>query len=204
MIGDEGPGTEATEAVDAVDAAAPPRHPLPGRLVWVVAVGVAAIVTVLDQATKVLAVEALSDRSIDLGVVALRLVRNPNAAFGIPGFPGMFLLITVVVVVLIARLLTHTDRLWLAFAYGLVVGGALGNGLDRAFRSPGFPNGAVVDFVDLGWWPVFNVADSGITVGAALVVILLLRRDREEAMELAAREQAQATSVRPETTPPNR
>lgn len=176
------------------------RHPLPGRLVWVVAVGVAAIITILDQATKTLAVEHLAGQPVELGVLALRLVRNPNAAFGIPGFPGMFLIITVVVVALVARLLATTDRLWLAFAYGLVVGGALGNGLDRAFRQPGFPAGEVVDFLDVGWWPVFNVADSAITVGAVLVVLLLLRRDREEALEAADREAHE--SVRPETTPP--
>lgn len=176
------------------------RHPLPGRLVWVVAVGVAAIIAVLDQATKTLAVEHLPGQPIEFGLVALRLVLNPNAAFGIPGFPGMFLLVTVVVLALVARLLVTTDRLWLAFAYGLVVGGALGNGIDRALRAPGFPAGEVVDFLDVGWWPVFNIADSAISVGAVLVVVLLLRRDREEAAEAADREAHE--SVRPETSPP--
>ena len=179
-----------------------PRHPLPGRLVWVVAVGVAGIIAVLDQATKVLAVEFLSDQSIDWGLVAFRLVRNPNAAFGIPGFPGMFLLVTVIVAVLIGRLLYTTDRLWLAFAYGLVLGGAVGNALDRVFRPPGFPEGAVVDFVAVGRFPVFNVADSGITVGAVLLIVLLLRRDQEKAREEAAHPDQKA--VRPDTSSPRR
>ena len=165
-----------------------------------VAIGVAGIVAVLDQATKVLAVEFLSDRTIEWGLVGLRLVRNPNAAFGIPGLPGMFLLIAVTVAVLIARMLYRTDRLWLAFAYGLVLGGAIGNALDRAFRPPGFPEGAVVDFVAVGRFPVFNVADSAITVGAVLLLVLLLRRDREQARVEAARGGRQ--SVRPDTSSP--
>lgn len=181
---------------------APParRHPLPGRLVWVVAVGVAGIVAVLDQATKVLAVEHLAGRVIGLaGPVELRLLRNPNAAFGIPGFDGMYLLVTVLVLVLVARLLVSTDRLWLAFSYGLVVGGAVGNAVDRAFRDPGFPGGAVIDFVAVGWFPVFNLADSAITVGVVLLLGLLMLRDREEA---AAARGAEPESVRPDTAPP--
>ena len=186
--GNEGPGS--------------PRRALPGRLVWVVAVGVAGVVVVLDQATKLLAEWHLADGPIDLGLLALTLVRNPNAAFGIPGFTGMFLIVTVVVVALVARMLTRADRLLLAFAYGLVTGGALGNAVDRALREPGFPDGAVVDFIDVGWFPVFNVADSAITVGAVLVLGLVRLRDREEAREERAREQHR--SVRPEPLPPRR
>lgn len=195
-MSDEGAGSGAEPSAAQTQR----RHPLPGRLVWVVAVGVAGLITVLDQATKVLAVEHLPGSPIDLGVVTLRLVLNPNAAFGIPGFPGMFLLVTVIVTLLIGRLLASTDRLWLAFAYGLVVGGALGNGLDRALREPGFPEGAVVDFLDLGWFPVFNVADSAISVGAVLLVVLLFLREREEAEASAGG--GDEESVRPETAPP--
>lgn len=182
--------------------AGPPRRALPGRLIWVVALAVAGVVVVLDQATKLLAEWHLADGPIDLGLVDLTLVRNPNAAFGIPGFTGMFLIVTVVVVALVARMLVTADRLSLAFAYGLVTGGALGNALDRALRDPGFPDGAVVDFINLGWFPVFNVADSAISVGAVLVIALLLLSDRERAREERARQQRQ--SVRPDTVPPRR
>lgn len=181
-----------------------PRHPLPGRLVWVVAFGAAAIVAIVDQATKVLAVGLLADGSVDLGFVTLRLLRNPNAAFGIPGFTGMFLIVTVVVTVLVARLLARTDRLWLAFGYGLVLGGAFGNGIDRALRTPGFPGGKVVDFFDLGWFPVFNVADSAITVGATLVIVLMMWRERQEAQSAALANPNETASVRPDTMPPQR
>jgi signal peptidase II len=140
--------------------------------------GVAALWVALDQATKLLAVRVFAANPVDLGWIRLVDVRNENAAFGIPGFPGLFLLVTVVVVTLVARNLHHVSRVPIAAVYGVIVGGALGNGIDRAFRAPGFPSGAVVDFLDLGWWPVFNVADIGITCGAALLVVLLAHEDR--------------------------
>jgi signal peptidase II len=62
-----------------------------------------------------------------------------------------------------------------AVAAGLIVGGALGNLIDRVFRNDAWLRGAVVDFIDLQWFPVFNVADSCITVGAALMVLASLR-----------------------------
>ena len=57
-----------------------------------------------------------------------------------------------------------------AVALGLVLGVAFGNMADRVFRAPGFLDGGVVDFVDVGFWPVFNVADSAITVGCLLLL----------------------------------
>lgn len=141
---------------------------------------VALVVVVADQLTKLYAVAVFGANPVDLGVVRLVEVRNPNAAFGIPGFPGLFLIITVVVLVLVARALPRTPGRGIALAYGLVVGGALGNAIDRVVRAPGFPAGAVVDWIDLGWFPVFNLADSGITVGATLLVLLLARADGAE------------------------
>ena len=63
----------------------------------------------------------------------------------------------------------------------LVLGGALGNLMDRIFRAPGFMRGHVVDFVAVGWYPVFNVADSCITIGAILLVVRSLRSPPEAA-----------------------
>lgn len=167
-------------------------------LVWAM-VGVAWIV--LDQATKILAVAELSDGPIDLPVIDLRLVFNPNAAFGIPGFPGMFLIVGVVVLVIVVRALRSVDRLSLAAVYGLISGGAVGNLIDRVVREPGFPSGHVVDMFDPGWFPVFNVADIGITVGAALLLLLMWRVEHEE-RQLAARQRP--PSVRPDTASPRR
>jgi signal peptidase II len=189
---------EGTTRGDAVV----PRRALPGRLVWVVWIAIAAAVLIIDQATKALAVFELDDRVIDLGFMDLRLVRNPNAAFDIPGFPGMFLLIAVVVVTMIVRTLPATDRLSLAAGFGLLTGGAVGNAIDRVFRFPGFPSGYVVDFFDLRWFPVFNIADSAIVCGATLLALLTLRAEREERLLQASGEQR--PSVRPETGTPRR
>ena len=178
-----------------------PRRALPGRLVWVVWAAVAIAVLVCDQATKAIAVAELSDRIIDLGFMDLRLVRNPNAAFGIPGFSGMFPIVAIVVVTMIVRALPDTDRLSLAAGYGLLTGGALGNAIDRVARHPGLPNGHVVDFFDLRWFPVFNIADSAIVCGAIALGLLLMLAEREE-RRLA--EAPRRPSVRPDTSTPRR
>lgn len=174
------------------------RPELPRRLVYVTTLGVAAIWLLLDQATKVLALAHLPTAGAvgaELGPIDLRIVRNPGGAFGIPGFPGLFLIVTLLVILLVVRALPRTDRLSLAAVYGLVSGGALGNVTDRLTREPGFPSGHVVDFIDLGWWPVFNVADVGIVVGAVGIAVLLTIVDREERADAAAR--ATHQSVRP-------
>ena len=173
-------------------------------MVYAVTGGVAAIWVLLDQATKVLAVATLQGRgAVDAGLGGLvewHLVRNTDAAFNIPAFTGMFVLVSIVVFGIVLRALPRTDRLSLAFAYGLVSGGALGNLADRLFREPGFPNGGVVDFISIGWWPKFNLADAGIVVGALLILLLMFLVEREE----RAREEARAStaSVRPDTAGP--
>ena len=65
--------------------------------------------------------------------------------------------------------------LW-AVALGLILAGALGNLVDRVVRSPGFGRGAVVDFIDVKYFATFNIADSCITCGAVLAVLLVLLR----------------------------
>jgi signal peptidase II len=73
-----------------------------------------------------------------------------------------------------------------AVGVGLVVGGAIGNVIDRLFRSPGWLRGAVVDFIDFQWFPVFNVADMAINIGAGLLIlgsILAARREQREVVE---------------------
>ena len=193
---------DAAEPATPVDAAAgTPRRPLPGRLVWLVWAMVAGAWVLLDQAVKVLAVAKLSDRTVDLGLMDLRLVRNPNAAFGIPGFPGMFLLIGVIVLVVVVRVLRRTDRLSAAAVYGLLTGGALGNLVDRVVRAPGFPSGHVVDMFDLGWFPVFNIADAGLSIGAILMILLAWRLEAEERESSSA---PRRRAVRPDTASPRR
>ena len=133
---------------------------------------VAAVVLVLDAATKQWALSALSDGPIDLfGPVRFNLVFNKAGAFGLGGAFVPFLAVAALGLVLYMAFKGATStRPPLAVALGLVLGGAFGNVVDRVFRSPGFLRGAVVDFVDVGFWPVFNVADSAITCGCLLLL----------------------------------
>jgi signal peptidase II len=144
----------------------------------------AAGVVAADQITKAWAVRALADGPIDVAGSAVRfnLTRNAGGAFSsFQGLTPVLAVAAIVVSVVLARTVaTTTDRLRIA-ALTLVLGGALGNLADRIFRAPGFLRGHVVDFVDVGPWPVFNVADSAITVGIVLLVVGALRseiRDR--------------------------
>jgi signal peptidase II len=140
---------------------------------------VSVVVLALDVGSKHLAVDRLADRGpvevID-GVLHLQLVRNSGAAFGFAsGLTVVLSLIAVTVVVVILRAARALRSGWWALALGMVLGGAVGNLLDRIFRSPGLFRGRVVDFLELPHWPVFNLADSSIITGGALMVLLSLR-----------------------------
>lgn len=128
----------------------------------------------LDQLTKWWAESTLDDRSIDLfWTLRFHLVLNRAAAFslgdGLGPFIGMMALVVVGILLWTGR--SIGTRLG-AIGLGMVLGGALGNILDRAFRpGDGFLGGAVIDFIDPQWWPVFNVADMGVVIGAVLLFI---------------------------------
>jgi signal peptidase II len=149
-------------------SARPPRLPL-------VAVTATAVV-VLDQLTKAWALRALDDGPIDLfWTLRLNLSINSGIAFGLGRGLGPVIVlgaVGVMVVLLVAARHAVTTQA-MAVAAGLVLGGAVGNVIDRVFRDVG----GVVDFIDLQWWPIFNVADMGISVGA--VMLVLWGRDRE-------------------------
>jgi signal peptidase II len=144
----------------------------------VVVLGVAAIVVVLDQLTKAWAVASLMGQpSIEVigSVLRFTFVRNTGAAFGIgTGLTWVFSLIAIVVVVVIIRTSRTLESLPWAIALGGLLGGALGNLIDRLTREPGLGRGYVVDFIQLPMWPVFNVADIAITCSAAAMVILTI------------------------------
>jgi signal peptidase II len=138
----------------------------------------AVLVLALDVATKVLVVATMTDgqRIPLLGdTVSLHLIRNSGAAFSLAtGLTWVLTLVAIAVVVGIARFARRLRSPGWAIALGLVLGGALGNLADRFFRAPGPLEGHVVDFVSVGWWPVFNAADSAICCGGALLVVLAL------------------------------
>ena len=144
-----------------------------------VVAGVAVVVLGLDALTKQWAMSALADGPVDLfGSVRFALIRNKAGAFGLGGAFVPFLAVAALVLVLAMVVKgTATERLVMAVALGLVLGGAFGNVLDRIFRSPGFLQGAVVDFVDVGFWPVFNLADSAITCGCLLLLFASWARE---------------------------
>jgi len=140
---------------------------------WMVPALAGAAVLLLDQLTKWWASEALADRTIDLvWTLRLHLVFNTGAAFSQgEGWGPLFAVLILLVVALLVRQGAGTDDPMTRIAVGVVIGGAIGNLADRAFREGGgFFGGAVIDFIDLQWWPVFNVADSAIVVGGVLVV----------------------------------
>jgi signal peptidase II len=146
--------------------------------------GAAAVVVVLDQLTKQWALSALADGPIDLvGSLRLNLVFNDRAAFslGFGSTTAIALVGCALVTVLVVMGVRAQHRGW-ALGLGIILGGALGNLSDRAFRSgDGFLGGSVVDMVDLQWWPVFNLADAALWVGIG--VLLFCSRKRAEVAE---------------------
>jgi signal peptidase II len=137
-------------------------------------VAIAAGVVAVDQLTKWWALEALDDRTIHLvWTLQLQLTFNTGTAFSLgAGRGGLVALVAVVVVAAMVWLGRGVTGTAAAGALGLVLGGAVGNLADRVFREgDGFLGGAVVDFVDLQWWPVFNLADVAIVVGAAWLLV---------------------------------
>lgn len=154
---------------------------------WISPAIVGAVV-VGDQLTKswMVATHSVAPLEIVGHDIELRVARNSGGAF------STFTNATVVLAVLaiglsiwlVRTLRRSTDR-WTIVALSLVLGGALGNLTDRIFRSPGFLSGHVVDFVKVGSFPSFNVADSAITCGAILLILLSFRPTPRATGEIA-------------------
>ena len=127
-----------------------------------------------DQITKLWALDALDGgRTIEVvWTLRLRLVRNSGIAFSQGhGLGPVVALVVIVIIIFLARMGTRTGDSITRVTVGAVVGGAVGNLVDRIVRSDGRTfDGAVVDFVDLRWWPVFNLADAAIVTGGAVII----------------------------------
>ena len=165
------------------DDARPSAGPARRHLIWVT-VAVALGVVAIDQVTKALALAYLKPRILSgegpieiLGpVLKLTYTENTGAAFSMgTGFTWIFAIIAAVVAVVILRTAARIGSVWWAVALGGLLGGAVGNLIDRLTRPPGIGQGFVVDFLQLPNWPVFNVADMSIVGSAILMVILTLR-----------------------------
>ncbi len=135
---------------------------------------IALIIVALDQVTKNWAVNALSDGQSRHVIWTLHwnLTFNSGMAFsraqGIGPYIGALALVVVIVMVVSLR---RSKGLGSTVAVGMVVGGALGNLTDRFFRDEGWLRGRVVDFIDVEWWPIFNVADMGVSIGGVLILL---------------------------------
>ena len=138
---------------------------------------VGAAVVAVDQFTKWWALEALTQptRIIDLvWTLRLRVIYNTGTAFSLTSDSGPFVSVVAIVVVgYLLRSARHQRSGWVLACYGLVVGGTIGNLLDRIFRDgDGLLGGPVIDFFDLQWFPVFNVADAALVIGIILLLAL--------------------------------
>jgi signal peptidase II len=150
---------------------------------WRAPVLLALGVVVADQLTKHWAVNRLTDdRVIDvIWTLRFNLAFNSGMAFsrGQGMGPVIAVVATIVIVWLLVSLRSTGGRLN-TFGIGCVIGGAAGNLVDRAFRQDAWLRGAVVDFVDFQWFPIFNIADMAINVGAAALILNAFLASRQK------------------------
>ncbi|MHA7239011.1 signal peptidase II [Arthrobacter sp. TMS1-12-1] len=141
--------------------------------------GCALVAYVADQLTKWWVVSTMTEGQITPVLPPLlnwRFFRNPGAAFSIgTDYTWVFTIIMVIVSTAILLQVTKVASRGWSVALGLVLGGALGNLTDRLFREPSFGQGHVVDFIALPNFAIFNIADSAVVSGVALICILTLR-----------------------------
>lgn len=156
---------------------ATPEQPLPrqGEALPTI-LGIAVIIFALDQATKFLVVQHIplyESWSLFPGLARLfkfTFITNTGAAFGMfPQLGGVFMVVAIMVIAAIVIFYHHlpTANVWVRVSLGMQLGGALGNLVDRIMR------GYVVDFVDIGFWPIFNLADLSIVLGVTILAYYL-------------------------------
>ena len=139
------------------------------------------LVVLLDQVTKSWAVSALADGRVIHVIGSLQFSLGFNSGFAFSQGQGMGPLVgifAIIAVLFLLRAVRKATTQLSAMALCAIVAGALGNIADRIFRGEGWLHGRVVDFIDVQWWPVFNVADSSITVGACALIAAMLMESR--------------------------
>ena len=162
---------ESGEKTQVVERQSEPQHGTIWRE-WIVA-ATAAVALVADQVTKFLVREnmAIGESWPSEGFFRLTHGTNTGSAFGL--FQDQTVILTIASVFAIGFIIyfyrSHSDRSWITrFTVGLLLGGAVGNLIDRLIA------GKVTDFIDVGPWPIFNLADSSITVGITLLIANLI------------------------------
>jgi signal peptidase II len=167
---------------------------------WRGPVLLAIVIVALDQLTKHWALNELADgRDIHvIWTLQFNLAFNSGMAFSAAqGFgPVIAVVATIVIVWLLIALRGVGGRL-ATFGMGCVIGGAAGNLVDRMFRGDAWLRGAVVDFIDFQWFPIFNIADMAINVGAGALILNAVLTSRRENAEIAASPQADAPTEEP-------
>jgi signal peptidase II len=132
----------------------------------------AAVVVAVDQVTKTWALHHTVTPRHVIWTLRLALTFNSGAAFGLgQGSTAVLVggaIVLVVILVGFGRRASRSATVGTSVAMGLLLGGAVGNLVDRLIRHN---HSSVIDFIDLRWWPVFNLADASITVGALLLVV---------------------------------
>jgi signal peptidase II len=150
--------------------------------------GTAGIVVLLDRLTKVWAERSFAAHPRDVieGVLTFRFTTNSGGAFSFGDSAPLVFAVAAIVVCAAIALTAFRGRPTLhAVALGLILGGALGNLLDRILRGPGL-SGRVVDFIDPHVWPVFNLADAAVVSGAVLLALQSFRESRGTPADVTA------------------
>ena len=172
----------APEETAPAELPSPPQSSGPRRIVTFVVAALIALA--LDVVSKVVVVAELPETHSPVrllgGVFYLDQTRNSGAAFSLgTGFTVILSVVALAVVVVIARFARRLHSTGWAISLGLILGGAIGNLVDRVFRAPGVFRGHVVDWISVfgpngEHYPIFNLADSCIVVGAILAALLAL------------------------------
>lgn len=139
------------------------------------------LIVLFDQVSKSWAVSALANGHVIHVVGSLQFSLGFNSGFAFSQGQGLGPVVGVFAIIAVLFLLraVHKAATQLsAMALCAIVAGAIGNIADRIFRGEGWLHGRVVDFIDVQWWPVFNVADSSITVGACALIAAMLMEAR--------------------------
>ena len=169
---------------DETQASAPEQESAPRAPRIELFAATALLALVLDVVSKAVLVANLAQDHPPVrvlgGAIYVQQTRNSGAAFSLgTGFTIILTAVAVAVVVFIVRTAGRLRSAGWAVALGMILGGALGNLIDRVFRSPGIGRGHVVDWIslfgpDAKYWPIFNLADSAIVCGAILAAVLAL------------------------------
>lgn len=170
----------------------------------IVASGVAFVIVLLDQVSKTWVLRSIAPDGERHLFGRVRFIRryNTGVAFSVGNGVRLTAWVTTALMVVLVGWVIHALRgrgevlaqsgsrwpLGHAFALGCIAGGAFGNQIDRFLRGARWNRGGVIDFVDVGFWPVFNIADAALSCGCIAVALLSIRRTRTDATAAVTRQ----------------